>query len=75
MEYYTTSGHYYVTEDRSLSIVAFTVATKNCAFSLNIIVYCQSLYSNGVGSHVLTTLVTTLPLIVHLNEFGTNTII
>ena len=30
-------------------------------YSLNII-YCQILYSNGVGSQVLTTLVTTLPL-------------
>ena len=29
--------------------------------SLNIF-YCQILYSNGVGSQVLTTLVTTLPL-------------
>ena len=31
-------------------------------FSLNIF-YCKILYSNGVGSQVLTTLVTTLPLI------------
>ena len=30
-------------------------------YSLNIF-YCQILHSNGVGSHVLTTLVTTLPL-------------
>ena len=29
--------------------------------SLNIF-YCQNIYSNGVGSHVLTTLVSTLPL-------------
>ena len=30
--------------------------------SLNIFFYCQNIYSNGVGSQVLTTLVSTLPL-------------
>ena len=36
--------------------------------SLNIF-YCQILYSNGVGSQVLTTLVTTLPLSYLINTF------
>ena len=38
---------------------------KNLVFSLVTlnIFYCQILYSNGVGSQVLATLVTTLPLI------------
>ena len=44
----------------------FFLRSTTCAIivriSLNIF-YCQILYSNGVGSQVLTTLVTTLPLV------------
>ena len=40
--------------------VTFSLLTES-EVSLNIF-YCQNIYSNGVGSQVLTTLVSTLPL-------------
>ena len=42
---------------------AVKMATNICSMQISLnIFYCQNIYSNGVGSQVLTTLVSTLPL-------------